>query len=115
MGVKCFDVANMAIEDANERFAPIWKANSDKLDMLKKYCAALDELAQEFDGTSFEVEIDEIDMSVSIALECDEIIIESNDHVIYQLAQRAIKYGFSISEDGKLLIKFVFPSIWEKA
>ena len=113
--VKCFDAANMVIEDANERFNPLWKINAERLDIFKGYCEAVDSLSKEFDGESFEVEVDEITMEVTVVLECDEVIIEKDNHILYELAKRAVRYGFSVSEDGNLLVKFVFPGLWDKA
>ena len=113
--VKCFDVANMVIEDANERFNRLWKINTERLNIFKGYCEAVDSLSKEFEGESFEVEVDEITMEVTVVLECDEVIIEKDDHILYELAKRAVRYGFSVSEDGKLLVKFVFPGLWDKA
>lgn len=113
--VKCFDVASMVIEDASERFKPIWKINNEHLDVFKQYCEAIDSFAGEFEGKSYDVEVDEIKMDITIALECDEIIIENENHVLYELAKRSIRFGFSVSEDGNLIVKFVFPSLWERA
>ena len=54
-------------------------------------------------------------MEVTVVLECDEVIIEKDDHILYELAKRTVRYGFSVSEDGNLLVKFVFPGLWDKA
>lgn len=112
--VKCYDVATMVIEDANERFNPLWKINTERLNIFKQYCDAIDALSKEFNGKSFEVEVDEITMDVTVALECDEIIIERDNHPIYELAKRTVRYGFSVSEEGNLIVKFVFPGLWDK-
>lgn len=113
--VKCFDAVSMVVEEATAQFAPIWKLDKEKYRILKQYCEALDAIAEEFDGRSFDVEIDDIAMTIAITLECPELIIESNNHRYCSLAQRAISFGFSVSEDGLLNAKFVFPSVWEKA
>lgn len=112
--IKCFDVINMVVEEANNRFSPLWKINNDKLSVLKQYSEAIDKLSKEFSGVSFDVEVDEISMEITIALECDEIIIEDEKHLFYELAKRTVRYSFSVSEDKNLLVKFVFPSVWEK-
>lgn len=111
--VSCFEVVSMVVDEATERFSPLWRVNGDKIKILNQYCDVLDILSKEFNGVSYEVEVNEITMEIDIALECDEIIIESKDHVFYELIKRSIKYGFSVSEDGALIIKFVFPSVWE--
>lgn len=112
--VKCFDTASMVIDDATERFGPMWKINGERLDVLKQYCDAIDLLSEEFGGKSFEIEVDEITMEITITLECDEIVIESPEHLLYELAKRTVRYGFSVSEEGNLLVKFVFQNLWEK-
>lgn len=113
--IKCFDVADMIIDEATKRFSPLWKLNTERLDIFKDYCNAVDALVEEFDGESIDVEVDEITMEVTITLECDEVLIESDTHMLYELAKRTTKYGFSVSEDGNLLVKFVFPGLWDKA
>lgn len=113
--IKCFDVADMIIDEATKRFSPLWKMNEERLDIFKEYCKGVDTLAEEFDGESIEVEVDEITLEVTVILECDEVIIETDNHMLYELAKRTIRYGFSTSEDGNLLVKFVFPSLWDKA
>lgn len=113
--VKCFDVVDMIIKEANNRFSPLWKVDEEKFKVLKQYSEAIDKLSEEFEGVSYDVEVDEISMEVSIVLECDEIIIENKNHILYELMKRTIKSVFSVSEDGEnLAVKFVFPSIWEK-
>lgn len=113
--VKCYDVAAMVIEDANDRFAPLWKINTEKLNAFKGYCNEIDSLSVEFDGESFEVEVNEVTMEVIVALECGEIIIDKDNHILFELAKMAVKYGFSVSEDGNLVVKFVFPGLWDKS
>lgn len=113
--VKCFDVVSMVVDEATKQFAPIWSVNDEKLRILEQYCGVLDSLAEEFDGESFDVEVDDISMTISIQMECQDITIESKKHKYYSLAQRAIAFGFSTTDNGLLNVKFVFPSIWEKA
>lgn len=113
--VKCFDVASMVIDDASERFSPIWRLNDERINILKEYCDTIDKLSEEFNGTSFEVEVDDISMEITVVLECEEVIIESSKHIFYELLKRTVRYGFSVSDEGSLLVKFVFPSIWDRA
>lgn len=113
--VKCFDVVSMVVEEATERFSPSWRVNQKSYDILRQYCEVLDFLAKEFDGESFDVEVDEIKMTVAISMECHDMVIESQDHKYFSLAKRALSFGFSVSENGLLCMKFVFPSVWERA
>ena len=112
---KCFDVVSMVVEEAATQFAPLWRINDERCKILKQYCGAIDSLAAEFDGESFEVDIDDIKMTIGIKMECKDMTIESQTHKYYSLAQRAVSFGFSASENGNLVAEFVFPSIWDKA
>lgn len=112
--VKCFDVVSMVVEEASKQFSPLWELNKDSYNILKQYCSVIDSLAEEFDGESFDVFIDDIKMTVGITLECSDITIESASHNFYKLAQRSNSVSFSTSEDGNLNVKFIFPSVWRK-
>ena len=112
--IKCFDVLSMVIEEANERFNPLWQINNDNLKVLQQYCDVMDMVSDEFKGVSFDVEVDEITMEIKIELECEEIIIESKEHPLYELIKRAIKFGFYATDEDIVCVKLVFPSIWER-
>ena len=56
--VNCFDVVEMVTEEATSRFAPLFRENREAKNVLHQYCEVLDALAQEFNGESFEVEVD---------------------------------------------------------
>ena len=112
--VKCFDVVSMVVDEATTQFAPIWEPSNEKLKILKQYCGVIDSLAEEFGGVSFDVEVDDIAMTIAIQMECQDMTIESKHHRYYSLAQRAISFGFSTTDEGLLNAKFVFPSIWDK-
>lgn len=113
--INCFDAVDMVIEEATKQFHPLWKQNAEKTKILEQYCDEIDKLSNEFGGISFEVNVDDIAMTISITLECQDILITEKSHMFYSLIQRAVAVGFSVSNDGNLNIKFVFPSIWDKA
>ena len=113
--VKCFDAVTMVTDEATAQFAPMWRENKESKRILEQYCRAIDALSNEFGGESFDVEVDDIKMTITIRLECIDMTIKAQEHKYYELAQRAVSFGFSVSESGNLVVEFVFPSIWEKA
>lgn len=113
--INCFDTVEMVVEEANKQFAPIWKMNKERYNILKQYCDIIDSLSAEYGGESFEVEIDDIAMTVAITMDCLDMIIDRDNQKFLSLAQRTISIGFSVSEEGNLAIKFVFPSLWERS
>ena len=114
MRVNCFDVVSMVVDEATRQFEPLWEVNEEKHKILEQYCSALDELAEEFDGESFEVDVDDIKMTISITMECADMTIKSSSHKFYALVQRASALQFFVSEEGLLGVRFIFPSIWDK-
>ena len=112
--VKCFDAVTMVTDEATSQFAPMWRENKESKRILEQYCRAIDALSGEFGGMSFEVEADDIKMTITIKLECSDMTIKAQKYKYYELAQRALSFGFSVSESGNLVAQFVFPGIWEK-
>ena len=112
--VNCFDVVSMVVEEATKQFAPLWKLDNECNRILEQYCSVIDSLAEAFGADSFDVTVDDIAMTITIVMECEDMTIESATHKFYSLAQRSKALGFSVSEDGNLNVKFVFPSVWTK-
>lgn len=113
--VNCFDVVSMVVEEATRQFSPLWKLDRESNKILEQYCSVIDSLANDFGGESFDVTIDDIAMTITIVMECEDMTIESKNHKFYDLARRSKAFGFSVSEDGNLNVKFVFPSVWVRA
>ena len=60
--------------------------------------------------------IDDIKMTISITIECEDLTIESKEHQFHQLVERAITFGFSKSHDREAMcVNFVFPSVLDKS
>lgn len=114
--IKCFDVVESVVDEATERFAPTFVENSKNKSILKSYCEALDSIIEEISGTSIEVEVDEIKMTITVSIGCDEVVVYPESELFYKITERATAVGFHISEDpDSIVIDFVFPSIWELA
>lgn len=112
--VKCFDVVEMVTDEASAQFKPLFRESREAKDILRQYCEELDALATEFNGESFEVEVDDAQMTIAIRMECPDIIIQSGQHRFFVLARNALAVRFSHGEHDTVAVEFVFPSIWEK-
>lgn len=113
--IKCFDVVSMVVDEASKQFGSIiWELNKEKYDVLKNYCEAIDKLSDSFDGVSFEAEVDEINMTIKITLECAEAIVDSPNHIYYKLLERSKSFGISVTDNNTINLSFVFPSLWDK-
>lgn len=112
--IKCFDIAELVLDEATERFAPLLQESAEKKQVFRQYCDAMDQLAAEFGGQSFEIEVDELSMAISVTMECGEITIYEKRHLLYQLAERAESVTFRHGEGDNVAVRLVFPPIWER-
>lgn len=112
--IKCFDVVKMVIDEATSQFGVLWKVNPEELRKLNERCEFIDKLSDESNGVSYDVSVDDKTMDISVTLECDELIAENKDHVIYRLMNGSKSINL-FAHDGHLCIKFKFGSIWDRA
>ncbi|MBR5014295.1 MAG: hypothetical protein IKY16_06785 [Bacteroidales bacterium] len=109
--INCFDTVSMVVEEATERIKPL-KLQEDRLEILKEYCEAIDVLIQEHDATAIDAEIDENTHHVHIAMLVPEFVLKGKQSEFFRLIQCTDSFGFSVDEDGDLIVKFTFPSLW---
>lgn len=111
--IKCYEVVSMVTDEATSQFGSLWRVNEIRQNELERNCELIDRLAEECNGISYDVDVDDITMDVSVAIEFDELIVESKDSVFYELLEKAkrLKLG---SSDTNLCIKLSFDSIWDK-
>lgn len=112
--IKCYDVVSMVTDEATSQFGSLWRVNESRQDELKRSCELIDNLAGECGGISYEVYVDDITMEISVAMECDELVVKSKDNAFYGLLGRIKGLKFC-STDDNLCIRLRFGSIWDKA
>ena len=107
-----FSIAEMVIDAANVRFSMKYKIVPERLEILKQYCKALDELIVKCGANSFEVEIDNTDMTVHMDLMVCCVECSMQQPELGQLIQRAMTFRVKAEDGGNLRLSFVFPSLW---
>lgn len=111
MGVKCFDVANMVIEEATKQFGPTLHLDDRKLAELEKQCEVIDTIAEYFDGVSYEVTVDNETTDITIALVCGEITIFDESSFL-DVIKCTKKLKFGAVDDEHFQVDFVFGGVW---
>ena len=66
--LKSYDVLETIIQDANERFSPLWKQNAEKTKAVKGFCDLIDCFICKTNAETLEVEIDEITMEIMMSV-----------------------------------------------
>ena len=113
MKFSSFDVVEMVLEEANERFAPVFVPVQERVDFLKQYCGAFDAMIEKQDANSFNVEIDENDMTVHIDLTMMDVECNRDMPQLGQLIQRSMSFNVTWVDSENLKLSFVYPSLWE--
>lgn len=114
--IKCFAVVEGVTDEATKSFGPLLVENKERKKILEQYCGAIDKIIDDISGDSIEVEVNEINGEISIAIGCEEIIVYPENKIFYDLTERALSLGFHQDTDsGSMVLKFVFPSIWERS
>ena len=113
---ECFETALPVIRDGSKIFSS-YVIDGRRLNKFQEYCEAIDELSDEFGNESIEVEVDTETGEISVSLECIDLTVdipqkEPNEHILYDLVEKTVKFGFFATEDGTVIAKFVFPSLW---
>jgi len=119
--MKLFDIVSCVVEEGCTQFndaaalvgAYEWVIHEQRYEILATYCDAIDKISEEFDGISYDVEMDEATGEITISLECADFSATTSEHVFFELIKHTVKWGFSVSEDGNLLMTFRFPSVFE--
>lgn len=116
MQFKSFDIVNMVLDEANERFGPLFKPVEERVEILKQYCGAIDTLLSKGEGKEFEIEVDEDDMTVHISFQVTDMIADNpRTDPLPQLIARASEVEIRPVDGENICVSFTFPSLWEQA
>lgn len=111
--VKCFNIVKAVTDEASNQLGSTWTLDVRRFAILKQYCEAIDNLASWCDAEAFEVEVDDILLTISIAMECPEITVDKTTGIFFDLLERSLRASFSTTADtGALVIRLTFPSVW---
>lgn len=110
-----YKIVEMVLDDANELFAPVWVPSAEKIEILKNYCTAIDELFRDNGGEGFAVEVDEYNQTIKMSMIVSDIEVSRRNDRFNQLVQRAISANIQCTDKEHIKISFVFPSVWERS
>ena len=113
--IKCYDVTELIIDEATKQFLPMLKENEDKKKTLKKQCNAIDWIAEQFGGVSYEININDVTMRIMISLVCEESELDKSCSDFLKMIDNTLQIAFKEVDEDYIQIDFVFDGIWEKA
>ena len=116
MALQSFPIAKMVIDEATDRFAPIFRLNEENLGIFKDYCEqSFDPIIAAQDVESFTCEVDEETMDVRITL--GMFTLESTDPngPVQKLMHVAKSFEVKNPDGENVEVIFTFPPLWQKA
>ena len=113
--INCTDILEELIPEASGRFAPLLTENAAEKERIFSCGRIFDRLIGRHDVTGFSAEIDEETARISFEAETKEPADLLTDESFYRLLHRSLSVGISESENGSVLIVFLFEGIWKSA
>lgn len=112
--VKCYDAVEMVTDEATKQFGSLFKVNAGQEAALKTLCGVIDSMAENFGGISYEVEVNDETMEITISLVCNEFETDKEVSEFHKVSACANKVVFKAADSEHLQIDFVFGGIWER-
>ena len=113
MKFSSYSVVSMVVDEATKQFSPLYTPVQERMDILKQYCKAFDDIIAKSDGEEFECTVDEISKETSITMVIADLIIEDRKDPFHQLMQRSLSTTIQSAGNDSIRVKMVFPSLWD--
>ena len=114
MSIKCFEIVSMVTDEASDQFGSLLTVNIEKKKELKEICDMIDVIADDFNGISYEVDIDDETTDITICLTCNEFETDSSNNAFLSILNHAKKVGFKSDNGNKIQMEFVINGIWSR-
>lgn len=110
--MSCSSIVAKAVKNATTARGNV-VVNNEKFDILMEYCEAIDSFADYINGEVVDSVVDLLKGFVIVRIQTDEMIVENEDRIFYDLAERSVAINFSPApENDSMFIDFIFPSVW---
>lgn len=112
----CYGTAELVLEEATKRFAPLLRVSKEKELAFKDLCSRVDPLIDSFGCVALEVNVNEETTDISLSLISPDIVMENGrSHPFFRIvASDGVKAVVFKAEGDELVTTFVLPGIWEK-
>ena len=110
-----FLIAGMVIDEATEKYGRFYRIDQENMDTFERCCEAFDFLIdaagdQECD---LEISVDEDDMTVCVELTLPTMLVATEYTPKFRwVTDWALSMENTNTEDGRVRVRFVFPSLW---
>ena len=103
------------VDEATERFSPLWKLDLERWDILQDTCEFIDRMLSEADAEEITVEVNEETKQIVYNIVSPYLVAKDRSAATFSLLECAVTTRFYKQEDsGYFVIEMVFPSVWKK-
>lgn len=110
--INCTEVVKMILNEASERFAPLWIKNERLFEQAMQTCGILDEFCKTCAIESFEIEVNEITMEIQLAITAEHIVIPRQS--IFPLTNASYMEIQPSNESQTVFLLVWIDRIWER-
>lgn len=111
----CRDEVMSFINEASKDFGSQYALNEEQSGKLDAVCDGVDKLIDDFDCEYFDVSVDDITKQFTIAIVCDEMILEhGRSHEFFGLIQLLSSFSFAKEGKGSICVTLNIDNMWER-
>ena len=117
MAFSSFSIAQFSLDEATDQFERFYQVGQEQMDTFKRCCDAFDYLINsvENEEVEFEVKVDDDDKTVQVLLTLpNQIFSKGTPPEFGWIVDWALSMVTGYTNDGRVRINFVFPSLWEE-
>lgn len=112
--IKCYDVLSGITDVETERIYPLFVEDPEAKAGLKEIGDMFDKLADDFDGISYDIEIEDVTGSIMVSFTCSTFPVQRTKEFC-ELARRSNGISFSKADtDDVVRMDFIFDGIWKR-
>ena len=111
--IKCFSILNGLVKTAEKSLGKV--ANKEAVHWMHGVCDMIDTIANAYDGTEYEISIDDETFDINISLVCGEITVDGYEEPnhFYEVAEASKKMYIKCESEDTLVVTFQFDSVLE--
>lgn len=111
---RCSETIIGLINEATEQFGELASLNKERYESLNDICDVIDNLIDETDCKSVEVDVDEKSGQVTITIICDEVVLGQGGCAGFcGMVQLLSSFSFSKEDDNSIRIALIIDDMWE--
>lgn len=109
----CYTWVENVIEMARDDFAGALVLDEEKFASLRSTCMMIDEMMDEFECESYDVQVEYETQNLVISFSCLDMVMENGrNHKFFHVAKRATSLNVVPENEDCMTVSFIFGGLW---